>query len=282
MGFDRMRIPFVRSLSASFVGSSSSDKRRRSKSRSRTREHPPTLETPSLNASTVTVTTTDIPPVPPIPSRHVQQSVAMKRKIWVRRTGASSGTRIEVDEDDLVDNVRDAILIKYANSLGRSIDSPDITLKIATRGSTGKGSSSERVLGPEESIGRTLDDHFPNGQLIEDALIIDIPQRRTPRPSPRTGNHHMAYVVPAQYRPTDDAQDYFGQMPMHSPNLAHVPQPYPASHSMAVLATGNLPALPSPGGGHPSRRHARPRYGRQHTSSPTILHSSQPNGMLGE
>ena len=276
-----MRIPFVRSLSASFVGSSSSDKRRRSKSRSRTREHPTTLETPSLNASTVTVTATDIPPVPPIPTRHVQ-AVAMKRKIWVKRTGASSGTRIEVDEDDLVDNVRDAILLKYANSLGRSIDSPDITLKIVTRDPTGEGSSSERVLGPEEPIGRTLDDHFPNGQLIDDALIIDIPQKRTPRPSPRTGNHQVQYVVPAQYRPPDDAQDYFGQMPMHSPHLAHVPQPYPASHSMTVLATGQLPALPSPGGGHPSRRHPRPRYGRQHTSSPTILHSSQTNGMFGE
>src|SRR5207237_361399 len=39
---------------------------------------------------------------------------AMHRKVWVKRAGASA-TRVEVAEDDLVDNVRDVILRKYAN-----------------------------------------------------------------------------------------------------------------------------------------------------------------------
>src|ERR1700754_189794 len=115
MGFDRMRIPLLRSLSGSVIGSS---ERRRSKSRSRR------LDT-SSSAGTTTPGSPP-PPVPPIPTivvRHAPEP-EMPRKIWVKRPGASA-TRVEVNEDDLVDNVRDAILNKYANSLGRTIDSPD-------------------------------------------------------------------------------------------------------------------------------------------------------------
>lgn len=273
MGFDRMRIPLIRSLSGSIIGSD----KRRPKSRSRSR--PPAAETSSVNNSAITLDDDSIPPVPRIPSEHVPE-VTMHRKIWVKRSGASA-TRVEVDEEDLVDNVRDVILTKYANSLGRSIDSPDITLKIVTRDASTKGSSSERVLGPEEPISRILDDHFPGGQTIEEALVIDIPQRRTPRPSPRPGNHQVQYFVPQHYRPDDAAPDYFGPMPVQSPHVAHVQHNPSYPSSMAVLTTGQLPALPSPGG-HTSRRHGRPKYARQHTSSPTILHTSQPNGIIGK
>ena len=71
----------------------------------------------------------------------------------------------------------------------------------------------------------------------------------------------------------------FRSMPLHSPHLAHVPPPHAVQHSMSVLTTGQLPPLPSPGS-HGQRRHARPKYGRQHTSSPTILHTVQPNGQV--
>jgi hypothetical protein len=79
--------------------------------------------------------------------------VIMQRKVWVRRPSASA-TLVTVQDDDLVDSVRDMIMHKYANSLGRTIDSPDITLKITTREQAGKSISQERVLGPEEIIGR--------------------------------------------------------------------------------------------------------------------------------
>ena len=198
------------------------------------------------------------------------RSPLMQRKIWVCRPGASS-TRVTVHEDDLVDNVRDVILHKYANSLGKSIDAPDITLKIVAR-EAGKPTQNERILGPEESISHTLDSYYPGGQTIEEALIIEVPQRRTPRPSPRVGNHHVPY-----YYTTDPegARDYFSPMAVHSPHLATQPNHY--QPSMAVLTTGQLPPLPSPGA-QGSRKSGRPRYGRQHTSSPTILHTVQPTG----
>jgi osomolarity two-component system, response regulator SSK1 len=203
----------------------------------------------------------------------------MQIKIWVRRPGASP-TIVKVHEDDLVDNVRDVILHKYSNSLGKCIDSPDITLKIISREQTNKAVSNERPLGPEESIRRTLDAYYPGGQTVDEALIIEVPQRRTPRPSPRVGNHQLPYYIAEEYQPGDGAREYFPPMaPLQSPHLSghQHSTSHPSVHSMSVLATGQLPPLPSPGV-HSSRR--RPKFVRQHTSSPTILHSTQSNSSV--
>jgi osomolarity two-component system, response regulator SSK1 len=309
----RSRIPLLRSLSGSVIGS-------RSKSRGpKQPQHekdptPPLPPRPSLpdekpppsRESKVTGTTTpttstqpsiavvdydpqpspSAPATPLPPTRHAPDSVTVApamqlRKVWVKRPNASA-TRVEVNSDDLVDNLRDVILLKYANSLGRTIDSPDITLKIVARDQLNATTGGhERVLGPEEPVGRTLDDHFPGGQNIEDALIIELAKGRTPRPSPRPGNHQVSYYLPSEhFRPDDAARDYFPPMPAQSPHMVqanHLPHAMP--HSMTVLTTGQLPPLPSPGG--QSRRYGgRPKYSRQHTSSPTIVHSSQPNGAL--
>jgi osomolarity two-component system response regulator SSK1 len=201
----------------------------------------------------------------------------MPRKIWVKRPGASP-TRVEVGPEDLVDNVRDVILLKYANSLGRNIDAPDITLKIISREQNNKNVAPERALGPEEHMGAVLETYYPGGQTIDEALIIEVAQRRTPKASPRSGNHQVSYYYADQYRPDDAAREYFPPMPLHSPHLALVQHPNAPAHSMSVLTTGQLPPLPSPGS-H-GRRHPRPKYGRQHTSSPTILHTVQPNGQV--
>ncbi|ETI22992.1 hypothetical protein G647_04788 [Cladophialophora carrionii CBS 160.54] len=244
---------------------------------------PSTAPSPQPDCPRVFVQRPSTPTVPtadPETCSRYDPAGAMQRKIWVKRPGASA-TRVEVAEDDLVDNVRDVILQKYANSLGRSIDSPDITLKIASREQNNKNVSAERALGPEEPIGQTLDAYYPGGQTVDEALVIDVPPRRTtPRASPRPGNHHI-YYYPEQFRPDEAAREYFPPMQLHSPHLAHVPHPNSVPHSMAVLTTGQLPPLPSPGS-HGQRRHARPKYGRQHTSSPTILHTVQPNGQVIE
>ncbi len=205
-----------------------------------------------------------------------------KRKIWVKRPG-SSPTQVIVDEDELVDDVRDGILRKYTNSLGRNFDSPDVTLKIVFRDSGSDSPTTERTLGPEEHIGNTLDTYYPGGQTVEEALIIDVPKKRTPRHSPLVG-HHMPYYVADELRPGENAGEYFPPMPVLSPRidprLPHSSNPHhPSAHSMAVLTTGQLPPLPSPGGR--THRHGhRPKYGRQHTSSPTILHTIPSAGSI--
>lgn len=199
----------------------------------------------------------------------------LHRKIWVKRPNASA-TLVQIREDDLVDDVRDMILKKYQNSLGRSFDAPDVTLRIVPRESA---RSQDRTLGPEEDMCRTLDAYFPGGQTVAEALIIDVPQRRTPKPSPQ---------VPIYYNHHDDHRshqtDYFPPMAIINPSPAAMSAdprlPVPHVHSMSVINTGQVPALPSPGGtrGLPHRSSRRPNLGpRVHTASPTTLAGGIPS-----
>lgn len=219
----------------------------------------------------------------------------LKRKVWVKRPGASA-TLVQIREDDLVDDVRDMILRKYANSLGKTFDAPDMTLRIATRVDAGTPRS-ERLLGPEEEMCRTIDAYYPGGQSVEEALLIDVPQKRTPRLSPRP-REYASYHALDDFRPPENGSDYFPAMPAviqpalpqtALPNLGRESHHNLAapdhSRSMAVLNTGQLPSIPSPGSTSTSRRHRnerehRPRIGRQHTSSPTIITHSAANNSV--
>lgn len=210
---------------------------------------------------------------------------SMVRKVWVKRPGASA-TLVTVGEEDLVDDVREVILRKYGNSLGRSFDAPDVSLRITLRQpANSRQNSQERILSPEEPIGRTLDTHYPHGQTVDEALVVEVPTRRTPRASPRYG-YHMPQYSGEELRP-GEAGDYFP--PMHNPSPNVMPHSvsgssiHPSSvHSMSVLTTGQLPPLPSPGAARSHKHHRdRPKYGRQHTSSPTILSSAQNQAMMG-
>lgn len=200
-------------------------------------------------------------------------SSMVTRKVWVKRPGGSP-TLVTVSEDDLVDDVRELILRKYANTLGRQFDAPDLTLRIVPR----EGQTQERVLGPEEPMARTLDAYYPGGQQVDEALLIDVPHRRTPRASPRNGPPHAQNLTSASYediRPLEAGTDYFGPGA-----VAHIPVtlaggPNGTTHAISVLNTGQVPQIPSPGGTTRTRQYRdrpdRPRLGRQHTSSPTIV-----------
>ncbi|KAL9602807.1 MAG: hypothetical protein Q9179_002433 [Wetmoreana sp. 5 TL-2023] len=208
----------------------------------------------------------------------------LHRKIWVKRPGQSA-TMVTINEEDLVDDARDMILKKYANSLGRHFDAPDLTLRILPRSPGHRHAKGERTLGPEEQLSRTLDAYYPGGQNVDDALVIDVPQRRTPRHSPRVP---MQYYVNDELRPSESGGDYFSTIPIqgqHSPRLpshvavaaAHGPSHPPLAHAATMASTGQAVALPSPGGlgtRHPSSnssRSQRPRNPRQSTASPTIF-----------
>ena len=198
----------------------------------------------------------------------------LHRKIWVKRSGASA-TLVQINEDDLVDDARDRVLRKYANSLGRTFDSPDVVLRIIPRDNR----NTERSLGPEESISRTLDTYFPGGQTVDEALVIEVPHRRTPRPSPR---------IYSENRPPETGADYFPVMPVALNHSPHLPTAVSVTgsagssqqiHSMSVLSTGHIPPLPSPGATSRTGRHGghRPKFGRTNTSSPTILTTTAPH-----
>ncbi|KAL7789088.1 hypothetical protein V8C37DRAFT_387237 [Trichoderma ceciliae] len=218
------------------------------------------------------------------------------RKIWVMRP-KSSPTLITINPNDIVDDVRDMILRKYANSLGKTYDSPELSLRIHSR-----DGQHFRTLGPEEHIGNTIDEYFPGGQTIKEALVIDIPRNTmTPRPSPRvplqpgsaSAAHHTEDV-----RPSETGEGYFPPVPGNaaSPRLPIGGPTQPNGsipHSMTVINSGHLPPIPSPGGTRPrshkdreQQRHDRhersdrqdyPRTGRTHTPSPN-LHSGGGGG----
>lgn len=90
-----------------------------------------------------------VPEHPPIAADYFGAAPAISahmlhRKIWVKRPNASA-TLVQIREDDLVDDVRDMILKKYQNSLGRSFDAPDVVLRIVPRESA---RAQDRTLGP--------------------------------------------------------------------------------------------------------------------------------------
>ena len=203
-----------------------------------------------------------------------QGATMSQKKIWVKRPGASA-TLVSIKEDDLVDDVRDMILRKYTNSLGKSFDSPDVTLRIIPRDQSHRHSHGERVLGPEELMTRTLDGYYPGGQSVTEALIIDVPQRRTPKQSPRV---HVPYYAAEDLRPGEHNTDYFSVLPVAGQLSPHLPLNHPSSgshHALSVLNTGQVPPLPSPGGR--VRYSHRPKYGRTHTQSPTAVNG--PTGL---
>ncbi|KAK4443717.1 response regulator mcs4 [Podospora aff. communis PSN243] len=204
------------------------------------------------------------------------------RRIWVKRPGASA-TSLAINEEDLVDDVREMILHRYANSLGRQFDPPDLVLRVTPR-----SQGQERSLWPNEPMARTLDAYFPGGQVVDEALVIDIQPRRTPRASPRTGPPHAQHLTSAYFeetRPMEAGTDYFGPEAASNPAVISAAGGNGTAHphAMSVLSTGQVPQIPSPGGtrSRPYRdRQDRPRLGRQHTSSPTVMNVVGAGGYL--
>ncbi|TFA98987.1 Response regulator mcs4 [Trichoderma ghanense] len=211
--------------------------------------------------------------------------VESTRKIWVTRPKASP-TRVTINLNDLVDDVRDMILRKYGNTLGKTFDSPDLSLRIQAREGP-EYSQRSRVLGPEEHMGNTIDEYYPGGQTVKEALVIDIPRvSTTPRPSPRAPLPHPGSASAGYYvddgRPSENGEGYFQLVPGNasSPRLAMAVPAAPngsVPHSMTVINSGHLPAIPSPGSARPrphrdrDQRHDRQDYartGRTHTPSP--------------
>ncbi|PKY06269.1 hypothetical protein P168DRAFT_288216 [Aspergillus campestris IBT 28561] len=186
----------------------------------------------------------------------------MPRKVWVKRPGGSA-TLVPFAPDAVVDELRDQVILKYANSLGKAFDAPDVVIRITPR----DGVTPERILSPEEPLTTLLDNYYPGGQMVEEALVIDILQRNTPKPSPR----HTVYY---NHEPGDHGE-YFPIMPAN-PNVAtppahpsSAPNPH-AAPSISILTTGMPPPLPSPGS-RGNRHSRRPPLTRHATNSPTII-----------
>lgn len=186
------------------------------------------------------------------------------RRVWVKRPGGSA-TLVPCLEDAVVDELRDQVIMKYGNSLGRTFDSPDIVIRIVAREGNTRLTASERLLSPEEVLSSVLDSYYPGGQTVEEALLIEAPARRTPKPSPRHSGYHHHYSEPGEHG------DYFPPMPVTK-------APTPPTHSSSSGAasapsisihTAGVPyPLQSPGR---AAHYRRPALQRHTTNSPTLL-----------
>ncbi|KAH2782362.1 hypothetical protein KXW19_002890 [Aspergillus fumigatus] len=193
------------------------------------------------------------------------------RKVWVKRPGGSA-TLVPTMEDSLVDELRDQVIMKYANSLGRTFDSPDIMIRISPREGSNRQSTPERILSPEEPLGVVLDTYFPGGQTVDEALVIDIPQRRTPKPSPRhpVYYHHSEPGEHGEYFPLMPANPNAPTPPTHPSASSTSVNAHHTGPSISILTTGMAPPLPSPGN-RANRHSRRPPLTRHTTNSPTML-----------
>lgn len=225
-----------------------------------------------------------------LPTPATLGSSMLNGRVWVKRPGGSP-TIVSVRQDDMVDDVRDVVLKKYQNALGKSYDAPDISIKVVPRHARprsldhtpGRGHDSqlgERMLNPDETVTQVLDDYFPGGQSIDEALVIEVPPlpsvgRRTPRPSPHhgPGSHHDGHSGM-------ESNDYFSPMP-HTvyPQAPSTTSSQIREPSITVLTTGQVPGLPgSPGG--TGRRGVRPNPRRMQTSSPVVRPSASELGSV--
>lgn len=205
-------------------------------------------------------------------------------KVWVRRREGSP-TMVDLREEDMVDNLKDAILKKYQNALARHYDAPDLQLRIFPRGASSRGNE-ERILLPDELVQKTLDEYYPGGQTVGEALVIDVPlrerERKTPRPSPNQlyayygGHVHETFGI-------TEGNEYFPPMP---PSALSHPISHPSSNlnssqttlpQQPALTTGQVSSVPaSPGPTSTRRLPNRPRVGgRTHTSAAAMANPVQ-------
>ena len=222
----------------------------------------------------------------------------------MKRPGASA-TLLRMRGDDLVDNARDMILTKYANSLGRTFDSPDLVVRVATcdvqDGQGGQAVYIGRVLAPEEEICRTIDSYYPTGQTVYEALIIEVPttvkKRLNLRSYPQAcqrdncygnsiGSHEPGENEPGYYAMSSPTEPLTMASPMDRANQSRhcssVPVPPHGSElyqsSTAVLGMSRPSQLPSAAQMNRHRRHL-PWYARNASIRPTDRVHALPRGL---
>jgi hypothetical protein len=81
---------------------------------------------------------------------------------------------VELTEEFLVDDLREVILRKYPQSLGKHHDAADLAIQLPSRPNADEngGETLGRILGPDESVLRILTEEFPGGQTSAEAWII--------------------------------------------------------------------------------------------------------------
>lgn len=78
-----------------------------------------------------------------------------------------------------MDDVKDAVFRKYPVALARNFDSPDVSVCLITPSTTKASKVEAKILAVDERIGDLIRSNYPSGQRIEDALVIQVPSKRS-------------------------------------------------------------------------------------------------------
>ncbi|KAL6450866.1 SSK1 Oxidative stress response two-component system protein SSK1 [Candida maltosa Xu316] len=141
------------------------------------------------------------------------------RRIWVKKANGTP-TTVLTYINDLVDDLKVAIVNKYPNSIGRFDDAADIVIKMdATNLRTPVSPSMARinsntrsydnflVLEPDQNVWQFLDNYFPNGMTMTNALTIDTPTFSSdPTPISRSGSQQHQQPPPSQQQASQAPQ----------------------------------------------------------------------------
>ncbi|RPA83340.1 hypothetical protein BJ508DRAFT_71136 [Ascobolus immersus RN42] len=220
-----------------------------------------------------------------------------QRRIWVKRLGGSP-TLVTINEEDLVDDVRDVILRKYKNALGRSYDPPDLLLRISPSGPPPSRSRAsdrpprlgDRYLEPDEVVSQVLEEYYPQGQRADNALTIELAARpgqqqlnNKQQPSRDSPGRHLQSPVSSDAHMNPEGIDYFnGFIPsnQHSSSSNTAPQNVAAA---PVSPDRRPPPIPLVGSNQRRVNTGLPTSHRGfHSSSPTMLpHSNSAPNMEG-
>lgn len=82
---------------------------------------------------------------------------------------------IHLNSNDLIDDVKDAVFRKYPVALARQFDAPDVSVCLITPSLSKANSLESKILAVDENIGDLINNYFPAGQRVEDALVIQVP-----------------------------------------------------------------------------------------------------------
>lgn len=143
---------------------------------------------------------------PTLPTLAAPRPDATRRRIWIMRAGGTP-TTIMIERDYLVDDVKQAVVAKFPQTLGRVFDASDLSIKMNLESRShalkkplpsplqlllllrpGRLSPDRRHaaafllvnLKPDQNVWGLVDQYFPKGMTMEDAFLVEAPEGLDP------------------------------------------------------------------------------------------------------
>jgi osomolarity two-component system response regulator SSK1 len=181
----------------------------------------------------------------------INSSFFTNKRVWVKVANGNP-TTIVVHHNDIVDDLKSAIVAKYPNTIGRTYDSADLLIKLAipSRSSGNNAPTTKKsslsvspdrkspifaqfhapssiryiTLESDQNVYAIIDSYFPNGMSINDALMIELPISHH-QGDQQSQSSSMAHTSPqVQVKtlvPQTHSPSYYQPKPQYTANHRH-------------------------------------------------------------